>query len=100
SSSATSPLSLHDALPIFGATGTAELDPHARAHALRKHRELCRDELLADLGRKVESVREQRKLLGDRLDDLGVAVAQGHGAGPGRSEEHTSELQSQSNLVC
>src|SRR2546430_10298248 len=30
------------------------------------------------------------------------AVAQGHGDGAlgGRSEEHTSELQSQSNLVC
>src|SRR2546430_7910365 len=30
----------------------------------------------------------------------GVAAADGGGPAPGRSEEHTSELQSQSNLVC
>src|SRR2546430_3274597 len=29
-----------------------------------------------------------------------VVLVPGHGRGAGRSEEHTSELQSQSNLVC
>src|SRR5688572_30888515 len=31
---------------------------------------------------------------------LWVSSGTGHGTVPGRSEEHTSELQSQSNLVC
>src|SRR2546427_5886823 len=41
---------------------------------------------------------------GDRLDEVERARVQtiptGHGAYNVRSEEHTSELQSQSNLVC
>src|SRR2546430_11364561 len=42
-------------------------------------------------------VEEPRGRLLDRLDDLGVAVPRRRHR---RSEEHTSELQSQSNLVC
>src|SRR2546430_6434828 len=34
------------------------------------------------------------------LDPLVVDAADGFGVGGRRSEEHTSELQSQSNLVC
>src|SRR5688572_32632033 len=36
----------------------------------------------------------------DHQDDTTVELAWGYGPQPGRSEEHTSELQSQSNLVC
>src|SRR2546427_5497614 len=50
------------------------------------------------------SGRDDRLPGGEALDDLGerrVACADGHGArDASRSEEHTSELQSQSNLVC
>src|SRR5688572_32119977 len=68
-------LSLHDALPISGADGAL---PRRRSHD-----PLCQG----------------------RRDDVGRAPAQVRGrdgadGGGGRSEEHTSELQSQSNLVC
>src|SRR5688572_32743820 len=70
-------LSLHDALPIFV---KFEIDPH------RKHLMLNG---LDDIGttslkkNKIDSFEEKSKA-----------------ARPWRSEEHTSELQSQSNLVC
>src|SRR2546427_7166992 len=69
-------LSLHDALPILDATPP-----------------------FAEGGRRQQSQRagEHRRLVGEDiaehvLGDQHVEVA--------RSEEHTSELQSQSNLVC
>src|SRR2546430_10987395 len=37
---------------------------------------------------------------GERTLDLGGCRGAGDGGRPNRSEEHTSELQSQSNLVC
>src|SRR5688572_32261317 len=40
----------------------------------------------------------QRDYLGRGLDDLSVTIV--HYGDTPRSEEHTSELQSQSNLVC
>src|SRR2546427_7170369 len=47
------------------------------------------------------SVREiMAHLRPEVLDRLGLAAAIGWQAGEFRSEEHTSELQSQSNLVC
>src|SRR5688572_30870159 len=66
-----STLSLHDALPISAV--------HAACRVPRRGRSGRADE------------RAPRR---DR------SVAQGAGRGPYRSEEHTSELQSQSNLVC
>src|SRR2546430_7314544 len=68
-------LSLHDALPIFGAAPRRA--PPDRRHDLLRRRETR--------ARRARDVRRER---GDgRLERR-------------RSEEHTSELQSQSNLVC
>src|SRR2546430_12649567 len=76
-------LSLHDALPIFDAVARhagAALD-HGRAlHVPRQPGHGG----VRGLSRRV---RESR-------------AAAGQPADPVRSEEHTSELQSQSNLVC
>src|SRR5688572_33379029 len=70
-------LSLHDALPIF------------RVEALPA-RDLVERPRRLDQRLTVEDVATKRERV-DRLDAAGAA---------GRSEEHTSELQSQSNLVC
>src|SRR5688572_31773394 len=67
-------LSLHDALPI---------SPAAREPGLADRQEALSTGALRALGDRVEAVVP--------ADDLGHL---------GRSEEHTSELQSQSNLVC
>src|SRR2546427_4694190 len=64
-------LSLHDALPISGAAGAEELH-----HACG----LCALEI--------------------GIEGAGRGRAAGAGEDDCRSEEHTSELQSQSNLVC
>src|SRR2546430_6921057 len=50
-----------------------------------------------DAGRKEHRAAEPRALLGD--DGLAPELPK-TGPGDERSEEHTSELQSQSNLVC
>src|SRR2546430_10638341 len=75
------PLSLHDALPIFDHRGQQVMSRRDRVH--------------------VAGQVQVERLHGD---DLAVS-APGRAAldaerGPHRSEEHTSELQSQSNLVC
>src|SRR5205085_2961191 len=91
-------LSLHDALPILGelvATVVHHLQPLVGqgGDLLEPSRE---DEggqlhpqgvLPADAGGGVGQLRDLRGPGGERTDR-------------GRSEEHTSELQSQSNLVC
>src|SRR2546430_6499112 len=64
-------LSLHDALPISGNRQRHRADAQGR-----------------------ESVRRPGRAQGEGCG------AQRIGAARGRSEEHTSELQSQSNLVC
>src|SRR2546427_8243057 len=64
-------LSLHDALPIYG------IRPLDRANLVGLQGE----------------IRQLGKLIDD-LHDLSMTQS------GGRSEEHTSELQSQSNLVC
>src|SRR2546427_3540845 len=69
-------LSLHDALPISLAVF------HAQRTAL-------------DLGNGVENLAAQRA--GEAIADGRAAIADHADI---RSEEHTSELQSQSNLVC
>src|SRR2546430_9144184 len=67
-------LSLHDALPISPCRGAGS--PRSRAA-----RRPCRP---TDNGRS----------------RCAIPAPSPHRAPPGRSEEHTSELQSQSNLVC
>src|SRR2546430_10134381 len=70
-------LSLHDALPISGRPRSRNHAVHARYHSSAPLRPACRD------GR-------------DPRDRPPPGAARHRR----RSEEHTSELQSQSNLVC
>src|SRR5438270_4725283 len=72
----THTLSLHDALPIW--------------HPARDGRGICGRRLRAGLGLVLVLVVGPSKARGEDA----------HGEGQARSEEHTSELQSQSNLVC
>src|SRR5688572_31703191 len=65
------------ALPIFTIAADGRIQLHYRPNNLRAHRLL---------------VRETRRI----LRRLGFPLVVAHS----RSEEHTSELQSQSNLVC
>src|SRR5205085_12553274 len=86
-------LSLHDALPISAGQRTAAF-PEARgreARELTRAFEDMRSEL-ADLGR----IEEYTTLLSHELKNPTASIR----AVAERSEEHTSELQSQSNLVC
>src|SRR5205085_11198542 len=71
----TSPLSLHDALPILP--------------------DLADDRVRLPL----EAVRPERPAVLDH-DPVPAGPRAGHRRRVPRSEEHTSELQSQSNLVC
>src|SRR2546430_7236477 len=73
-------LSLHDALPIWKAE-VPSLDKEGWLRPLRK----CREASLAGADGVVGS--------SHRLSEVERTT-------PARSEEHTSELQSQSNLVC
>src|SRR3712207_8178259 len=67
-------LSLHDALPIF----FRDLVGDAGQHLLRRRRV---------------------RLVGQAADSFAERIV-AHGADEGRSEEHTSELQSRQYLVC
>src|SRR5256886_4906851 len=88
-----SPLPLHDALPFWRDDPDLELAADVRVGAgglpvaADLHRDLARREQLVVLARRVGGVGPE---LGAGHHDV-VLV---------RSEEHTSELQSQSNLVC
>src|SRR5205085_10208445 len=89
-------LSLHDALPISLGAGLeapdapldAELDPLVIAGL----------EMQAVVVRVRSPVAAEERLLAPEEDRRGHHRAAVHGEL--RSEEHTSELQSQSNLVC
>src|SRR2546430_11199060 len=77
------PLSLHDALPIFAGYGWNV------AHVTDAND-------LEMLGRAYENFLQTN----DRPTLIIVNSHIGYGSPHKRSEEHTSELQSQSNLVC
>src|SRR5690606_39346589 len=86
---ATSTLSLHDALPI--------LSPRLRGGGRpgRRRREGGRPREGHRRGGVEGGQRGEAALLARR-----AARLPGPGGGRGRSEEHTSELQSRENLVC
>src|SRR5206468_11284132 len=91
-------LSLHDALPIWRAGG-GQLSPRPRAVERSDARgrgaptpPTVRRSMLARTPRPGRATRATRAIRGASL-----ALLLG---GPLRSEEHTSELQSRSDLVC
>src|SRR5205085_12691799 len=94
------PLSLHDALPIYW-TLVDGIHPgwRLRQHLAGEPPERCpAGPLTAAIHsdrRPKRSVQAQLLHLGPGLGDVLDADLR-----PDRSEEHTSELQSQSNLVC
>src|SRR5256886_12981078 len=89
----TSTLPLHDPLPIpRAAAPLGRVDRRARAVGPRAPGRADRD-------------RQRYRLAGDRQagrrpDQAAPGAAADQGGRLRRSEEHTSELQSQSNLVC
>src|SRR5205823_15013777 len=82
----TSPLSLHDALPI------------SLSHQLENHGEATSRPRGFDA--VVRRVLRQVRRLRAVCEERGKAFAQIQYAGASRSEEHTSELQSLAYLVC
>src|SRR5205085_9839415 len=82
-----STLSLHDALPIYEGHAAAPLDD-----AGRDPRSLC-------VARRIVPAAIPYRAEGQPLADRDRAAAL-PACARSRSEEHTSELQSQSNLVC
>src|SRR2546427_9288905 len=90
-----SPLSLHDALPIFPATSPLQLHQVERARAVQLEVEAADvwfdEEVVAREVDRPEHGLVERHLFGLLVERAALRL---------RSEEHTSELQSQSNLVC
>src|SRR5205807_3316690 len=84
-------LSLHDALPIWGSGGLAR-KPAGLAFAVAADRRDAREDSRAKRDRLAAGA--DPGPAGDRLG------AEGSARDLGRSEEHTSELQSPCNLVC
>src|SRR5690606_39467565 len=95
-----SSLSLHDALPIFSVVGTAAMIWVGGHILLVGAHELGWDwpyDLVHDAEHEVEGVAG----VGGALAWLvNTAISAVIGLAVGRSEEHTSELQSRENLVC
>src|SRR5262249_60876687 len=90
---ATSPLSLHDALPIFGADPTHFQALHLLGVICIQSGDLERGAAL------IEAALEVQPDDAAALGNLATAL-NGLGRREQRSEEHTSELQSLTNLVC
>src|SRR5206468_11157586 len=86
-------LSLHDALPISASRRSHPV--HARARARPRPRS-------RDGGGGVRATERRGIPAGPsgRADAGGGRSGHGRWRGPDRSEEHTSELQSRSDLVC
>src|SRR5690606_41873851 len=83
-------LSLHDALPISLGAARAH-DPHARQRRRVAVDAAARDEEVVHQRRGHRAQRHVVDVVGaERLPHVPL----------GRSEEHTSELQSRENLVC
>src|SRR5205085_11811142 len=86
------PLSLHDALPISQHRARLRREGGRRTAGRRAHRPE------EGVERRQRSVDDCGRVRGGRPEDRRPETARS-GVGV-RSEEHTSELQSQSNLVC
>src|SRR5690606_41518877 len=91
------PLSLHDALPILQPAGRGNRveGEHHHVGITAGLQRLVEVRDLADAALPAAVVGGQCGALQPALHDRQPARA-----GPGRSEEHTSELQSRENLVC
>src|SRR5690606_40374067 len=90
----TSPLSLHDALPIYDQTTSLSCGS----------RPCCRGGLGPEPGHARQRCRcGTKRARRCQTSPVRPARRRKGGSGcprPGRSEEHTSELQSRENLVC
>src|SRR5690606_39545155 len=96
----SSPLSLHDALPIFDDSYTAECRMHRAAFVACVF--LFHGAETMDRSTQRRNARNYASIAG-RWPLAGVAHNLLTGVRPERttrSEEHTSELQSRENLVC
>src|SRR5207248_7535641 len=94
---AISTLSLHDALPIYLARLAVVVDDDdllPPCHAVLSDARTTERDLFLLTGERRRPVPLQKHL------HLALRLLQLRGAGPGRSEEHTSELQSPYDLVC
>src|SRR5205085_11746089 len=96
-SSHTYTLSLHDALPIFllASDGEPLVESADREEGIPTDHHCARDE-----GDQRVSRLTLTRFQGRGGHSLAGRVVALIGADQDRSEEHTSELQSQSNLVC
>src|SRR5690606_41608642 len=91
------PLSLHDALPI----SRRKLPYASNSESIEWRRR--RDEAWTNRGAALHAARAYEDAGGLRPDagkGCGDRLSGGASVGHGRSEEHTSELQSRENLVC
>src|SRR5207237_6511700 len=86
-------LSLHDALPIFFVFGSV-----ARGEA-QGDSDLDLALIVESVARKRALERELTTTIADKAASLGIRFSP-YVLTRGRSEEHTSELQSHLNLVC
>src|SRR5205085_11641535 len=96
----THPLSLHDALPIFALAREGQGDGWV-AGSVGPYGALLADgsEYTGDYVDRM-TVADLRAFHRPRMEILAEAGADVLACETVRSEEHTSELQSQSNLVC
>src|SRR5690606_39541772 len=83
------PLSLHDALPIYRRRHRGDPSVVAGIAGARDGRQR------QETRRRIAQTQGLRRAAG-----AAGTGTRGHGAVGGRSEEHTSELQSRENLVC
>src|SRR5206468_11434806 len=92
-------LSLHDALPIFFGDGPLKEDLARRIAERNLTGRFVLGGFRTDLEKLLPGL--DLAVLSSHTEGLPVAVLEAQAAGvPVRSEEHTSELQSRSDLVC
>src|SRR5437868_8969298 len=91
---ATSPLSLHDALPIFERLASAPVVAHAIVLSART------PDRLRERAQQMLTLIENGQYGDADLADIAYTLQTGREAMDARSEEHTSELQSRFDLVC